>query len=109
MGIVMAALYFLSLILDVMRYIFYPQARHAKKNEVIGITPAKSEQEAVPENQDSSDSRDNDELVAVIGAALSAYMGKPITSFRIGSIRRIHKTTPQWGMAARYENVYNKF
>ncbi|AYO31401.1 hypothetical protein D2962_13065 [Biomaibacter acetigenes] len=31
MGIVMVALYSLSLILDLMRYIFYPQARQVKK------------------------------------------------------------------------------
>lgn len=111
MGIVMSALYFLSLILDLMRYIFYPHARQAKKNEVVGITPAKAEQEADPETkivQHPSGAQDNSQLVAVITAALSEYMQKPITHIRIGSIRPIHKTTPQWGMAARYENVYNK-
>lgn len=110
MGIVMIALYLLSLVLDLMRYIFYPQARQVKKNEVMSITPAKLEQETENQNiQDSSgDQDDSFELVTVITAALSEYMQKPITHIRIGSIRQIHKTTPEWGRAARYENVYNK-
>lgn len=101
MGIVMIALYLLSLILDLMRYIFYPQARQLKKNEKTGEPVEEIKQPEPPPEQD------NRELVAVITAALSEYLQKSATHIRIGSIRQIHKTTPEWGRAARYENVYN--
>lgn len=102
MGIVMVALYSLSLILDLMRYIFYPQARQVKKNEKTGEPVEEIKQPEPPHEQD------NRELVAVITAALSEYLQKPITHIRIGSIRQIHKTTPEWGRAARYEKAHFK-
>ncbi|MCR4430600.1 MAG: OadG family protein [Tepidanaerobacteraceae bacterium] len=109
MGIVMVALYLLSLILDLMRHMFYPQARQVKKNESIA-KPEIAEHDVdmdVQTIQDSADMQNSSELVAVIAAALSEYIQKPITNIKIGYIRRIHKTTPEWGMAARYENVHN--
>lgn len=112
MGIVMVALYFLSLILDLMRYIFYPGAKQAKKSDVVGIIPGnlggKISQDAQKDQDTSDEQNNNDELVAVITAALSEYLHKPMEQIRVGSIRQIHKRTPVWGMAARYQNVTDK-
>jgi sodium pump decarboxylase gamma subunit len=101
MGIVMAALYFLSLILDLMRIIFYPGAKQLKKNEPVPQETTGSPQPQKP--AETTEKQDDGELVAVIAAALSQYMNVPATNIKIGSIRQIHRTTPVWGMAARMQ------
>jgi sodium pump decarboxylase gamma subunit len=102
MGIVIAALYFLSLILDLMRLIFYPGEKQPKKNEPAPQETTGSRQPQ-QEPAETTEKQDEGELVAVIAAALSQYMNVPVTNIKIGSIRQIHRTTPVWGMAARMQ------
>jgi len=114
MGIVIGTLYILSLILDLMRYIFYRPQQEVKKNEIsneINVVSNTIEDDQPNMMSDSIeiDDQENDlELVAVISAALSSYLKVPVSQIKIGSIRQIHKTTPAWGMAARYEISNNR-
>ncbi len=102
MGIVFITLYVLSLILDIMKLIFYPKAKDTKKNEL----QDKSVENIVTEETLTGDIKtDNSELIAVITAALSCYLDKPFSQIKIGSIRQLHKNTPAWGMAARLEKT----
>lgn len=106
MGIVMVTLYVLSLILDLMRYFFYRPISEVKKNELTNQFSSDIDNT----KNDINDSQENDlELVAVITAALSSYLSVPTQKIKISSIRQIHKTTPVWGMASRYDVSKNKF
>jgi sodium pump decarboxylase gamma subunit len=97
MGTVFATLYILSLILDLMRFIFNPNK--VKKNPNKSTDNKVAETAPAKETTETNDS----ELVAVITAALSSYLGKPSSQIKIGSIRQLYKNTPVWGMAARLE------
>ena len=105
MGLVLGTLYILSLILDLMRVIFAPRT-NVKKNNTI------TENQTIETNQQpttqTTDIDDDTQLIAVITAALSAYMGKPISTIKINAIKKIHEKTPIWGTAARLHNINNK-
>lgn len=98
MGLVLGTLFILSLILDLMRVIFTPKT--VKKNEAVDEPIAKEEQ-TVGEPDDT-------ELIAVITAALSDYMEKPISAIKINAIHQIHKKPPLWGVASRLNHINNK-
>lgn len=74
-----------------------------KKPEVSKVveTPAKKEEPVI--NQ-----VDDEELVAVIAAAIAASMGVNIPQLNIKSIRRIPQTTPAWAVASRQEQISDK-
>lgn len=97
MGTVLITLYVLSLVLDIMERILVKPTVKPEPPSVV---------EVGEESED--DVTQNEELVAVITAALSKYLDKPIYSFKVGSIRQLHRTTPNWGMASRVNNINNK-
>ncbi|NLC64020.1 MAG: OadG family protein [Thermoanaerobacterales bacterium] len=101
MGIVLITLYILSLLLDLMKTIFYPKASHKKqepiKQDIQKDTPIQLTKATTTE--------DSTQLIAAITGALSCYLNQPISQLKISSIRQIHKTTPAWGMAARLEKT----
>ena len=74
-----------------------------KKPEVTKTTvaPVKKEEQAINEVND-------EELVAVISAAIAASMGLSVPQLNIKSIRRIQQTTPAWAVASRQEQISRK-
>lgn len=103
MGLVLVTLYILSLILDLMRVIFAPSSK-VKKNDIADNEDLPSEKS----NTMATDSEDDTQLVAVISAALAHYLQSPVSSIKIGSIRKIHEKTPIWGLESRIYNINNK-
>ena len=99
MGLVLGTLYILSLILDLMRVIFAPTQ---KKNNT-----AVTKDQTIKQTQ-TIHTEDDSELIAVITAAISEYLQTPISTIKIGAIRKIHEKTPIWGMASRIYNINNK-
>lgn len=109
MGITLTSLYILSIILDLMKVIFYNKTASKgiigradgptviflkkEKGENKFVTREKEGREAVEENEE--------QLIAIITAALAAYLGKPQDMIKIGFIRRIHQNTPAWAMESR--------
>lgn len=89
MGIVFIILYLISLVLDLMRPIFYKPEKQKPEQK-----PAGPKQ---PEKDDS-------ELIAVITAAITAATGTT-KQIKVTTIKRIPTTTPVWGLAARQENT----
>lgn len=51
----------------------------------------------------------NDELVAVITAAVAASLGRSANGILIKSIERTGQNVPAWGARGRIEQVYNRF
>jgi len=97
MGTVLITLYVLSLILDLMERIL---VKPSTKPELPSVD------ESIEELEDQE--IQNEELVAIITAALSRYLDKPIYTLKVGAIRQLHKKTPNWGVAARVHNINNK-
>jgi Na+-transporting methylmalonyl-CoA/oxaloacetate decarboxylase gamma subunit len=56
-----------------------------------------------------SDEHNNDELAAVIMAAISASIGKPANKLKITSIKRTVDLSPAWGKAGRQSFLKNIF
>lgn len=83
MGVVFLALIVLWAVLSVFRLVFYkPDGKAAESVPAPAeITPAVAQAEAVSTAND-------EEIVAVITAAIAAMTGKPETSFRVVSFRR---------------------
>lgn len=65
------------------------------------VTPAKKEEPVANEV-------DDEELVAVIAAAIAASMGVGIPQLNIKSIKRVPQTVPAWGIAGRQEQISGK-
>ena len=51
---------------------------------------------------------DDEEIVAVISAAIAASLGKKSHQISIKSIRRINNSSTAWSSAARQEQIHNK-
>ena len=90
MGLVLTALFTLSLILDLMKVIFTPKESIKKKQPTDKPSPA-------PITPQDSDQK----LIAAISAAIAAYRTDTTTPFKINTIRQIHKNTPVWALTSR--------
>lgn len=67
---------------------------------VEGVQPLESRSSGL-ENETGED-----ELVAVIAAAVAAYMGR--NNLVVRSIRRLESHTPEWGRTSRQEQMLNR-
>ncbi|MTI46506.1 MAG: hypothetical protein FH761_01590 [Firmicutes bacterium] len=104
MGIVFAALLIIDLILQGFRSLFYKgkrQTKTSKTNVVIKNDKKTMEQDRVTENTDF----DEEELVAVIAAALAASLSRPVSDIKINKIRRVGQETSVWSKAGRLEQM----
>ena len=97
--VVFIGLIVISMLIDLLKNI-----SAEKKPEVTKIVVApvvKREEQVINEVND-------EELVAVISAAIAASMGLSIPQLNIKSIRRIQQTTPAWAVASRQEQISGK-
>lgn len=67
--------------------------------------PVPTEQRAVEETEDLID----EELVAVITAAVAAVMGQKTSNIVISHIRRVEPLASAWSMAGRNEQINSRF
>jgi glutaconyl-CoA/methylmalonyl-CoA decarboxylase subunit delta len=104
MGIVFLTLIIISLILGGFKAIFYKD--DSKKTSVKKETPPIGDN-AIAE--DTEEIVDNDEeIVAIIAAAIAAHTGNRVENINVKNIRRIQQTSPIWMKAGRERAVYNK-
>ena len=99
MGIVFSVLVVLMIVLYLFKVIFYKQP---KKQEVTA-TPVQ-ETAAEPENE-----MDDDELIAVLTAAVAASLNTSTYNLNIKSYRRIDNTRPAWNREGLRETINNRF
>lgn len=62
-----------------------------------------------PKQEVKESAIDNQELIAVITAAIAASMGTSSNGITIKSLRRSRTNAPAWGREGRNEQVYNRF
>lgn len=58
--------------------------------------------------QEALNMANDEELVAVISAALAASMGLKLPEINIKSIRRLNNNSPAWARAGKQEQIYGK-
>lgn len=69
-------------------------------------TPIKAKEPVKEKRQEAT--TNDEELVAVIAAAIAASLGVSEPEVNIKSIRRIPQNSPAWATAGRQEQIYGK-
>lgn len=101
MGVTFAALIALSFLLDLLRILFYKEP----KKEAIKVVEEKPVENAVVEEESVND----EELVAVITAAVAASLQTTTHNIVVRNITRIPDITPAWGKSGRIDVINSRF
>lgn len=96
--VVFIGLIVISLLIDLLKNI-----SGDKKSEVAKPVVAPVEKEEIVANEVN-----DEELVAVISAAIAASMGLSVPQLNIKSIKRMPQTTPAWAVASRQDQISRK-
>lgn len=108
LSIVFSVLLILMIVLKIMEKIFY---KAPKKDDIQEVQKPKIEEEpkviktTVKECQDEND----DELIAVLTAAIAASLNTSTYNLKIKSYRRIQNNAPAWNRAGIREIIDSRF
>lgn len=96
MATVFAVLAILMLAIQIMKNVFYkaPEAKTEQKTEEAPVQHAQAQPE-----------EDEEELIAVLTAAIAASLNTSTYNLKIKSYRRIENRNPAWNRAAIRENT----
>lgn len=100
LSIVFAVLIVLMIVLALFKVIFYRQPKTNKAPEAAPV--------AAPV-QTTDDDIDEDELIAVLTAAVAASLNTSTYNLRIKSYRRTDNKMPAWNKAGLNETINNRF
>lgn len=101
--IVFAVLIILMLVLCLFRVIFY---KDPSKNAKTEVKPVEEEKPAAVPVQ--TNEADDEELIAVLTAAVAASLNTSTYNLRIKSYRRVNNNVPAWNKAGVNETISNK-
>ncbi len=80
-----------------------------KKEEPIVVKGNKDIKTDIIKSEEEMDKKpDDEELIAVLSAAVAASLGVSLPQINIKSIKRVSNTSPVWGVAGIQEQIYNK-
>ena len=102
MGLVFVTLLIISFILDGFKAAFYKKGSK-KKVENAQQSPVKTVEPKVVEPKVVEPEQDDEELVAVITAAIALNLSKSTSDIVVRNIRRVPQSTPAWAKACRQE------
>lgn len=102
MAIVFVTLIVISFILTGFKSMFY---KDDKKTPVKKEVPQVGDNMVVDSVEEIIDN--DDEIVAVIAAAIAAGTGEAIENINIRNIKRTNQSSPVWAMAGRQEGIQN--
>ncbi len=105
MGIVFLVLILLQYILKAMEVVFHKEKKAAP--EVTRVLEVKSVEAAATQMNDA-EAADDDQLMAVITAAVISCLGGK-SNIVVRNIRRVDDMTPAWGRVSRTEQMANRF
>ncbi len=103
--IVFGVLVILMIVLILMKVIFYKDP----KKQAAKAEPVPAAAEAVPETSALDSDMDEDELIAVLTAAVAASLNTSTYNLQIKSYRRVGSTAPAWNRAGLNETINNRF
>ena len=98
LAIVFAVLIILMIVLSLFKVIFY-------KKPKTQAAPA----QAAPVEEETADDTDEEELIAVLTAAVAASLNTSTYNLRIKSYRRTDNKMPAWNKAGVTETINNRF
>lgn len=99
MGVTFAALIALSFMLDLLRILFYKDPNKNKAVEVKEEPAVAQKSESVEEEQE------DEELIAVISAAIAASLNTSTHNIIVRNITRVADSSPAWNKAGRLEQM----
>ncbi|WDV45531.1 OadG family protein [Clostridiaceae bacterium M8S5] len=97
MGVVFFALILISFMIDLIKVAIANKKKEEIKPEVTNDTVI----------EEANNYSDDEELVAVISAAVASMMDTSIDNITIRNIKRVPQTTGVWGKMGRQEQIYN--
>lgn len=103
--IVFAVLIILMLVLYLFKVIFYKDPNKASKSNTEAVV---AEAPRVTVQAAAEEAVDDDELIAVLTAAVAASLNTSTYNLRIKSYRRVNSNTPAWNKAGVNETINNK-
>ena len=103
LSIVFGVLIILMLVLMLMKKVFYREP--AKKAEAPKAAPV----EAAPVASVAAKEEDEDELIAVLTAAIAASLNTSTYNLQIKSYRRVDNKAPAWNRAGLRDTINNRF
>ncbi|HHU69085.1 MAG TPA: OadG family protein [Thermoanaerobacterales bacterium] len=98
MGIVFFILYIISYIIDLTKSVFNDHKAHSTDKLSIVYNNSSIEEHITNDEQ----------LIAVITAAIAYTLNKPTSRFRVTKIVRYNQTTPIWGMSSRLNTRFER-
>lgn len=101
LAIVFGVLVILMLVLMAFKAIFYKEPGKAKQAQE-SVTPVKTEAKVKPVSESEID---EEELVAVLTAAVAASLNTSTYNLRIRSYRRVGNSSPAWNKAGLSDAV----
>ena len=105
MAIVFVTLFILSLLIDFLRISVNKSDSNKESNKTNNHETKVVERESEPIVEENMD---DEELVAVISAAIAASLGVTIPEVNIKSIKRVSQTNPLWAEMGRREQSLGK-
>ena len=107
LGTVFAVLAILWGVLEIMRVIFAPKTEIAPKKESAPAPAPEPAQAPVVTQQaaPAADTADDEELIAILTAAIAASLNTSTYKLNIKSYRQINNGTPVWNAVSRRENL----
>lgn len=106
--IVFAVLIVLMIVLKVMEKIFAPK-KTAEQTETQAPTVEEVKQPSVVQTKTEAVEEDEEELIAVITAAIAASLNTSTYNLKIKSFRRVSNTAPAWNKAGLNETINSRF
>jgi sodium pump decarboxylase gamma subunit len=103
MGIVFGILILLYFILIGMKLVFYKDPKKAP----VAVEKQEIKQDTVTADEDNED-LDEDELIAVLTAAVASSLNQSTYNLNIRSFRRIDQNSPVWNTVSRKEQIANR-
>ena len=100
LAIVFAVLVILMFVLKIMEKIFAPKTE--KKAEVVAPVSVVKQAEVV-------ETEDDEEIIAVLTAAIAASLNTSTYNLRIKSFRRVANNAPAWNKAGLNETINSRF
>lgn len=101
--IVFAVLILLMLVLCLFKVVFYKKTSKDTKPEVKPVEKEKPVAVSIQTNE-----TDDEELIAVLTAAVAASLNTSTYNLRIKSYRRVNNNVPAWNKAGVNETISNK-
>jgi len=107
MAIVFATLLIIDIILKGFKAFFYNSDKKSNANKTSKKveTNVKSTKPSIDNGNNTDSGEDEEELVAVITAALAASLARPASEIKIRKIRRVSQNTSSWSKAGRLEQM----